>query len=222
METPDYKLVAAQLRQPTGEEGIKTAARMSENNGHMINRCIDSLELNDNDHVLEVGPGGGLHLPYLYKKKDTIRYTGVDISATMVALATENNKTLIEENKVNFAEVVADKGYVLLPYADNTFDALFTVNTIYFWDNAPAQIAELERVLKPGAKASVCFASDSFMSNLPFTKYDFDLYNVPRVVSLLTEAGLDLPQVITETEIITVANGERLTREFNIVKAAKR
>lgn len=47
MEEHEVKFVAGQLRNPTGEDGIKTGEKMFESNGAMIRRAIDLLPVKE-------------------------------------------------------------------------------------------------------------------------------------------------------------------------------
>jgi ubiquinone/menaquinone biosynthesis C-methylase UbiE len=221
MTTPDFKAIAAQLRQPSGNDGVITAERMSDNNGNMIRRCIDHMNLQNEDQVLEMGPGGGAHLPYVLAKANNIRYTGVDISDTMVALAITQHKDAIEKGTASFMEVKPEDGYVSIPAEDNTFDRIFTVNTLYFWDNAAAQAKEIYRVMQSGGQFALCFATETFMKTLPFTAYGFNLYTVDKASALLQEAGFHISNTICEKEQVVSNSGESLEREFVVLLAGK-
>lgn len=221
MNTPDFKALAAQLRQPSGADGIITAERMSDNNGNMIRRSIDHLSLQDGDWVLETGPGGGTHLPYVLAQAGDIHYAGIDISGTMVDLAIQQNKELVEKGIATFTKVEAIAGYVTLPFEADKFDRIFTVNTLYFWDDAAAQAAELCRVLKPGGQFALCFATDEFMKTLPFTEYGFNLYDIPKATALLRAAGFRISNTLCEKEQVISNSGESLEREFVVLLATK-
>jgi SAM-dependent methyltransferase len=221
MEQPDFKEIAAQLRKPTGQDGLITAERMSVNNGGMIKKCIDHLNVKHQDKILEIGPGGGLHVPYLFEKANQIVYTGADISDTMVALAKEQNATLVANGVASFVQVELKDGCALLPFTDNSFDGIFTVNTLYFWDDAPAQAREICRVLKPEGTFALCFATEAFMSALPFTQYGFNLYTIEKAQRLLEAAGFKIDDIITEKENVMGPGGELLEREFIVMLATK-
>lgn len=221
MTTPDFKAIAAQLRQPSGNDGIITAGRMSDNNGHMIRRCIDHMDLQDEDLVLEMGPGGGAHVSYILSKAGNIRYTGIDISDTMVTLAITQNKEATEKGIAAFMEVKPEDGYVCIPAGEHTFDKIFTVNTLYFWDNAVAQAKEIYRVLQPGGQFALCFATEAFMKSLPFTAYGFNLYTIDKASSLLQQAGFHISGTICEEEQVVSSSGESMEREFVVLLAGK-
>jgi SAM-dependent methyltransferase len=221
MEQPDFKHIAAQLRQPSGKDGLETAERMSMNNGNMIRRCIDLLQLKDGNQVLEIGPGGGLHIPYFFEKEKNLHYTGVDISDTMIALASENNAALVKDGMATFTQLNIENGFAALPYPDQSFDVIFTVNTLYFWDDAPAQAKEILRVLKPGGRLSVCFATDEFMRMLPFTQYGFHLYSIEKATGLMTEAGFTITGIQREKEMVRIGADENMEREFVVLTVCR-
>lgn len=221
METPDFKAIAGQLRHPQGEAGLETASRMAENNAGMIRSCIDQLSLKPDDRILEIGPGGGEHLPYLMAKADPLHYTGADISETMIQMATEANEALIGKGQVTFSQLTIQDGYARLPYADNSFDHIFTVNTIYFWDNAAAQALEIYRVLKPGCVFLTSFATEAFMQGLPFTQYGFNLYTPGKARTLLEEAGFGFDSIKEERETIYSNAGPLMERDFIVLAVSK-
>jgi SAM-dependent methyltransferase len=221
MDQPDFEKIAAQLRNPTGEEGIKTAIRMSENNAYMIEACIDSLDLKAENKVLEMGPGGGLHLPYLFKKEPSLQYSGIDISETMIEMAWENNSEQVQNGAAQFTLVNVQNGFCKVPFGDHCFDHIFTVNTLYFWDDALAQAKELHRVLKPAAQISIAFAEAEFMEQLPFTKYDFRLYHKEEVVELFERAGFKNINIRIHTETITNTVNGTIERAFVNLTAEK-
>ncbi len=221
MEAPDFKKIAEQLRNPNGQDGLETADRMAVNNGGMIRSCIDHLPLIANDRVLELGFGGGGHVPYLLAKVEGLQYKGVDISETMTGMAVEANAEAIAAGIADFQTVLPQNGYVTLPYATDTFDQIFTVNTIYFWDNAPAQAAEIYRVLKPGGTFITCFATEAFMKDLPFTQYGFNLYSAERAKHLLEEAGFTIQSNKEETETVMSNAGPLMERTFILLSVTK-
>jgi SAM-dependent methyltransferase len=221
MEQPDFQSIAAQLRNPNGEEGIKTAIRMSENNAFMITSCIDSLDLKANEKVLEMGPGGGLHLPYLFQKENAVQYYGVDISETMIEMAAENNPSLIETGSVKLQLVTNNDGFAKLAFEDNFFDKIFTVNTLYFWDNALEQAKEIYRVLSPEGQIAICFATADFMEQLPFTKYDFRLYTLEQAIDLFEKAGFSNIKTAQQKEWIENTVNGNIERIFTILCAEK-
>ena len=221
METPDFKKIAEQLRNPNGADGLETASRMEENNAGMIRSCIDHLSLKENSRILEIGFGGGGHLLYLLQKAGSLRYSGVDISQTMTEVASTANAAAVAAGVVDFQTVLPENGYVTFPFATDAFDHIFTVNTIYFWDNAIAQAQEILRVLKPGGQFITCFGTEEFMKALPFTQYGFHLYSPDKAKQLLEDAGFKIQDVIAKTETVMGNGGPLMERTFILLSATK-
>ncbi len=60
-----------------------------------------------------------------------------------------------------------------LPFADNSFDKVFCINVVYFWDEPQKHLQEISRVLKPGGKFYATIRTKESMELMPFTKYGF-------------------------------------------------
>ncbi|PKK37246.1 hypothetical protein BWI96_07830 [Siphonobacter sp. SORGH_AS_0500] len=207
------KELARQLSCPDGEEGIKTGEHMNINNAFMTSLTIDSLELLPGQNVLEIGPGNGRHVNYLLEKYPHVTYRGVDISETMVSEA----RRLVRSNQAHFQLIDGEK----LPFADASFDALYTVNTLYFWKEPLAYAQEMARCLKPGGTLLLAFAVKEFMEHLPFTQHGFELYEEETAVELLQEAGFQIVTTNQQTEEILSNAGHPVVRTFVLITAQK-
>ena len=73
-----------------------------------------------------------------------LTYAGVDVSDTMVAEASENNRALIDEGRVKLRPATVDH----LPFPNGSFDRALAVNTIYFWPDQLTGLTEIRRVLR--------------------------------------------------------------------------
>ncbi len=211
----DLKNIARQLACPEGEHGIKTGEMMHANNIGMTTAAIYSLDLQNNETVLEIGHGNGGHIAQLLSKAENLHYFGADISPTIIAEAGKINQDFIIKGKVHFQ--LTDG--ITLPFDDDRFDKIFTVNTIYFWTNPSEYLNEIKRILKPKGTFSIGFADKTFMQNLPFTPYGFTLYEVETVKELLEKAGLTIKNTLKKLEQVQSKTGEQLEREYYIVTA---
>lgn len=211
----DLKDIARQLACPEGEHGIKTGEMMHASNIGMTSAAIDALNLQNDAVILEIGHGNGAHIEYLLKQANDIRYFGGDISETMIAAAKRINSTFIETGNVDFQ---LTDGHTL-SYADSFFDGIFTVNTIYFWQNPNAYLLEIKRVLKPGGKLVLCFADKTFMEKLPFTPYGFTLYGLEKVQQLLAESGFTIKNTTKNLDQVQSKTGEKVERTYYVVVA---
>jgi ubiquinone/menaquinone biosynthesis C-methylase UbiE len=180
------KFLAAQLRQPSGLFGkIVMGDFLNQHNEQMNNFAIEMLDLQPTDRVLDIGFGGGVTIEKMLNTIDTGKIYGVDFSEVMVEQGKHQFKDAIAAGKVSieFADVQQ------LPFDDNTFDKICTVNTIYFWSDPLAGLQEIKRVLKSGGRLVVGIRSADKMKDLPVTQHNFRLYAPEAVKDLLIGAG---------------------------------
>ncbi len=217
MEDLIMKMLAAQLRQPSGEFGKELGTRMNESNHHINLNTINALKLNAGDHLLEIEMGNGHFVSRLFEREKTVEYTGCDFSETMVNAARENNRDLVEAGRVRL--ICAD--VVQLPFADDSFHTVFTVNTVYFWSDPVLVLTEMKRVLKPGGEFVVALRPASVMRDYPFVKYGFELYSAESLCNLFFKNGFDAVVSQKKEEPDQGFNGEALPFETLIVRGKK-
>lgn len=211
MEKDQLAVIASQLSHPSGEKGLEIAEMMNETNNGMTKNAISNLNLASGDTVLELGHGNAGHLGFLFSSCENIHYTGLEISTLMNREAQRLNKSLVHAKKASF--VLYDGKQI--PFPDDQFDKLFTVNTLYFWKNPLEMLAELSRVLKPKTLFSLTFAHRSFMEMLPFTAFGFTLYNPDEVMKLVQQSAFKFKQEDSQTEIVRSKTGEAMERQFS-------
>jgi ubiquinone/menaquinone biosynthesis C-methylase UbiE len=205
--------LAKQLSKPDGENGILTGERMNLSNGNMILRTIDLLQVSEGQNILEVGPGNGAHVQDLCSKANNLHYFGIDISQTMIREAQKRNP----QPHIHFQ--LSDG--ITVPFTDHYFDRVFSVNTLYFWEDPIGYAKELYRVLKPGGKLCLAFAPKAFMQHLPFTSYGFRLYETEEAGQLLEQAGFIVTGVSEETDQTRSVTGDVVERPIVIMSAGK-
>ncbi len=210
----ELKQLAANLRCPEGNAGIKAGEMMNATNSGIISNTIATLGISPNDSILEIGPGNGNHVQEIDAIAPGIQYKGIDISEIMVA---EASTQFVDYANVSFS--LSDGRFI--PFDKNIFDKVFTVNTIYFWEDAPAYLNEIIRVIKPDALLSIGFIPERIMQKIPFAKYGFNLYSETWVRNLLVSSGLEVVSEQTEKEFVTSNTGEQIEREYVITTAKK-
>src|SRR5688500_4778285 len=139
MNEEQLKPVASQLRQPQGEEGIQVGEKMNEGNAFLNLAAIKQLKLQPNVSVLEIGMGNGFLVKDILSGNPSAKYIGCDFSELMVEQARKLNKTFINNGKAQFVLAEADN----LPFAPESFDKVFTVNTLYFWNDPAAILTQI-------------------------------------------------------------------------------
>jgi ubiquinone/menaquinone biosynthesis C-methylase UbiE len=96
--------------------------------------------------ALEIGHGPGyLGLEWLKATRNT-RLTGIDISSEMTHLAERNAAEYGLSGRTTYQGGSGD----LLPFGDNSFDAVFTNGSLHEWAHPVETFNEIWRVLKPG------------------------------------------------------------------------
>jgi ubiquinone/menaquinone biosynthesis C-methylase UbiE len=146
MEEQELKEIARQLRKPEGEFGLKIGIEMNKSNSVMNKFAIEKLNLSAGNNILEIGMGNGCFVKEILSADQNITYTGADFSDLMVNECKNFNKDWIDKKRASFIKEDASD----LPFDDNTFNKILTVNTVYFWDDHRSILKELHRVLKPG------------------------------------------------------------------------
>ncbi len=206
----ELKLLAANLRAPNGEKGIEIANMMHANNIAMTHHSILHLSLKQNDKILEIGHGNCGHLNYLMMQCANTNYWGIDIAELMQKEAQTINSKWIENKQAEF--ICYDGNNI--PFEDNFFTKIFTVNTLYFWQNPPNFLNEIYRVLQPNGKCCITFADKNFMEKLPFTKYFFELYDVAILQQLIQQSEFKIVKIAETNDRVTSKMGDVVTRKF--------
>lgn len=209
--------LASQLSCPNNEMGIEVANNMHENNIGMTRGAINALQITDGDLILELGHGNCKHLPEILEKANHTSYYGLEISKLMQQQASATNAAATQANRASFHLYDGKK----TPFAQNTFNKILTVNTIYFWENPEEFIKEIYRILKPGGLLAISFADKDFMESLPFTAYGFDLYSKERIYTLAEIAGFKIKDLTSSTEKIRSKTGDEVERLFYVASLEK-
>jgi ubiquinone/menaquinone biosynthesis C-methylase UbiE len=111
----------------------------------------------DGVRVLEVGCGPG-HLSIRLARQHGLDVTGIDLDPAMIGRARANAGRANEgfgrlppERLPSF--LVGD--VASLPFPDGSFDLVVSTMSMHHWGNPKAGLAEIYRVLRPGARALV-------------------------------------------------------------------
>lgn len=135
-------------RKPHGEAGAEMLAGMNEHHAPVTVWALDFFEFGENDRVLDIGCGGGETIKKISEKVKYGKIFGADYSKLSVKLSTEHNASDVECGKVQIIEASVEK----LPFDDNSFDKIITVESFYFWPDPQENLKEVYRVLDKGGK----------------------------------------------------------------------
>ena len=209
------KEVAAQLRKPTGEFGNEVASAMNESNQKMNLATIEALKVEAGNTILEVGMGNGYFISHLLSQADGLSYIGIDYSEDMVKLTSSINKAHMDDGKAAFHTADAKE----LPVLNHSVDRLFTINTIYFWDDQMAILKEFIRVLKPGGLLAISIRPERCLKEYPSTQFGFEYFTAQEVSQILEDQGFVNPQIHEDIESEIEIMEKKLVPEFSIITA---
>lgn len=216
MDKENSKILAQHLAHPEGEKGIEIGEMMNATNIGMTLESIHALVIEDHEHILEIGHGNAGHVKHILSKAQSIRYTGIDISETMHHEAIRLNKAF--GNQVEFLLYDGQT----LPFGDKMFDKIFTVNTVYFWQQPVQYLNEIYRVLKDNGAFVLTFGQRDFMEKLPFTEFGFKLYNTDEMEETVSQSHFKRMQISERQEDVKSKTGnETITRNYTILTIKK-
>jgi ubiquinone/menaquinone biosynthesis C-methylase UbiE len=179
------KFLAQQLSHPSGIIGHWILGPLwNQRNRSLNDVSFAQLDLQSGDRVLEVGFGG-----YLLGRMAALITTGfiggVDVSAIVVEQCQARYRASIQAGKLDLKVGTADR----LPYPDGHFTKAVSVNSIFYWPDAPCAIAEFARVLSTGGRLVLCFTGKDSLQQKDFARHGLTLYDAGDVQRLLEING---------------------------------
>jgi len=114
-------------------------------------RLVDELNPGDGETILEFGFGTGQNIILAHQRNNKAVLTGIDIDPTVKAIAEH------KLNKLGYDIALCLYDGATFPYANNTFDKVFSSLVFHQLDQATklACIKEIFRVLKPGGQVVI-------------------------------------------------------------------
>ena len=189
-------VLSAQARKPTGIFGRYVMTKLFNQGNADLNFFVkEMLNLKKNDKVLEIGFGTGKLIDEIAEITTEGFVEGIDFSEAMMKQVRKVNKRHILNDRVKLQIGECSS----LPYDNESFDKLCSVNTLYFWKEPDKYFYEMFRVLRPGGKIVIGFRDEKQMSQLNLSEDIFSTYSLDDVVSLLSNSGFSDPH-ITEKE----------------------
>lgn len=146
MKTQEEVTRIGNPRKPEGTEGEEMLERMNQSHYEVTGWALSYWEIQEDDRVLDIGCGGGATLHRMAEKVTSGHVTGVDYSDVSVETSRRNNEKNIKSGKMDVLEGSVEN----LPFADDSFDKIITVESFYFWPDPQENLKEVRRVLKEG------------------------------------------------------------------------
>jgi SAM-dependent methyltransferase len=210
----DAQTLAKHLANPSGEIGAAVIERLNTTNDPNYRGALARLGVSPGDRVLEIGFGNGHQLRRIVELAEGVRYTGIDISPTMVAQATASNSDLVGNGR---AELFAGNS-ARLPFAAAAFDRALSLNTIYFWVDPVIDLLEVRRVLRPGGRLLIGALAPWSTTERQVFRHGFHFHDASALESLLRAAGFADISIDTVNETVEMHYGP-WTRDYFFARA---
>ena len=134
---------------PQGSDGESMLTRMNKSHNPVTTWALDlvqSMTHLDQPAILDLGCGGGATIKQHAERNPDASLYGIDYSETSVKMTEEYNQEEVDSGKLQVTLGSVEK----MPYKDNSFDLITTVESFYFWPNPLENLKEVRRVLKEG------------------------------------------------------------------------
>ncbi|MCT4782590.1 MULTISPECIES: class I SAM-dependent methyltransferase [Exiguobacterium] len=138
---------------PRGIVGTYIGEKMVRQHRVEVDWTIDQLWIQSNARVLDLGCGAGDAIAQMLHRVDSVHVTGLDRSKTVVRSALKRNRAAVQTGRAEIVEADLRR----LPFPDAQFDRVFSIHTLYFWEDVNAVLAEIERVLVPGGSFVITY-----------------------------------------------------------------
>lgn len=183
------RLLARELAHPSALLGpLVLAPLWNRRNVALNDAAYEALAVGPDDHVLEIGFGGGYLLRRLSSKATLGLVAGVDVSPSMLAYVSHRERKRIAEGRLVLRCAAAEA----LPFPGDCFSKLCSVNSLFYWDNPSQAFSEMRRVAKSGARLVLCFTDRRSLARKGFARQGLRLYEKGEIKQMLEGTGWHL------------------------------
>lgn len=159
---------------------------MEKGHGPVGKQAIQLMRVPADARVLDVGCGSGWATRLLAGYAKNGQVTGIDISDEMIRVARESSGAF---PNTDFELASAEQ----LPFADNEFTHAFSMESLYYYADIGAALAEIHRVLRPRglfvAVVDLYWESEATHQWIDGLKVPVQLLSVDDYRGLFAEAG---------------------------------
>lgn len=145
------KIMNEQFANPQGVVGKLAGFLMQAKDKNQSSWVISNSRIKPNAKVLEIGYGPGLGIESASGFAYEGFTAGIDISNVMLMQASKRNAENISKGKIKLLQGNVNE----IPFEDNYFDMVFSVNTMNYWEDLQQALKEIKRVLKPGGEVCI-------------------------------------------------------------------
>ena len=139
-------------------------------------QAIELMGIQPSATVIDIGCGSGWAARLMAEKAREGRVVGIDVSDEMIRVARESSTSV---SNAEFQVASAEQ----LPFETGEFTHAFSMESLYYYDDIPAALKEIRRVLRSGGRFITVL--DLYEENAPSHQW-IDQLKVP--VHLLSES----------------------------------
>ena len=178
------RFIAKQLSNPSGISGKLVFSIMNRQNRQLYEDVVHLLSPAESDNILDIGCGNGNVLNMLANRSDCT-LAGVDFSESAIKSALSRNQKFVNNGRMN----LACQDMSRLPFPDSSFDKVYSINTVYFWDNLDDTLTEIRRVLKPNGLFLNALFTNETLDKIPFTQIGYTRYTPEELIDAGENTG---------------------------------
>ena len=144
-----------QCMKPHGEEGIQAIENMNENHKPISEFAFESINVGENDEILDIGCGGGVNIEK-FLKLTANNVDGLDYSEVSLSQSVKRNKKAVEDGRCR----VIKANVIKMPIEDGMYDLVSAFETIYFWQDIENAFKEVSRIIKTNGQFMIAQGTD--------------------------------------------------------------
>jgi len=186
------KYVGGNFGNPNGIAGKISTKLMNIMNQRQYKAILDNINLEHNDILLDIGFGNGYLINKLFKKNIPIKIYGIEISNDMINNVSKKYKKVIENGYLK----LYSENIVNTSFENEQFNKLYTVNTIYFWNDLEKCFSEIKRILKPNGIFLNAIYTKEYLDKIIYTKYGFNKYYLADIIKITEENGMRILKTV--------------------------
>lgn len=183
--------LVTQLGRPSGVLGHLVASAMDRRNRTMALHAVGALDLEGAPTVVDLGFGSGVAIAMILAHVPAARVVGVDPSAVAVRAGQRRFGRALAAGQLRLLEGALPA----LPLEAASVDAVLSNNTVYFWPDLDAGLAELARVVRPGGQVVLGIRPVEALVALGFAARGLRVIEGAELAAAMTRAGFTEPSV---------------------------
>ena len=190
------RLIGRQIRHPSGLIGWALGHVMALEHRRLVAWAFSQLELQPSDVVLDIGCGAGMALKTAGEIATRGIVVGFDHSPIMTRVTHARNRRLIADGR----GAVVQANVTAPPFAADSFDKAFSIESMYFWPNPRESLHEVRRVLKPAGRVALAMdisleGHDRAAIADTAERLNMAVFSRADLESLLTDSGFNVVDV---------------------------